>query len=211
MKKIAVSIHAKANFNPDILKNLKGIDYIHIDVMDGKFVDNFNLNLETFKVVKENFEIPILAHLMVVDPLNYVNDIIDYIYAFLFHFEINDDIRVIIEEIKNCNKKVGLVINPPTKISDILDFLPLLDLVLILGVNPGWSGQKFIPNTINKVNELAKYKTSYNFLIDIDGGVNLENATLLENADILTSASTILNAEDPNRVIKKFKSQSFNS
>jgi len=205
MKKIAVSIHAKDNFNPDILKNLIEIDFIHIDVMDGKFVDTLNLNLEIFKVVKENFEIPILAHLMVVDPLNYINAIIDYVYAFLFHFEIDSDINSVIEEVKKYNKKVGLVINPSTKISGILEYLSLLDIILVLGVNPGWSGQKFIPETINKIEELAKYKTKYNFLIDVDGGINPETAKKLLNADILTSASAIINAVDPNSVIQKLR------
>ncbi|MFX0017205.1 MAG: ribulose-phosphate 3-epimerase [Candidatus Hermodarchaeota archaeon] len=205
MKKIAVSIHAKDNFNPDILKNLKEIDFIHIDVMDGKFVDSLNLNLDIFKIVKENFEIPILAHLMVIDPLNYVNVIINYVYAFLFHFEIETDIISVIEAVKKYKKKVGLVLNPSTNISDILEYLSLLDIILVLGVNPGWSGQKFIPKTINKIEELANYKTNYNFLIDVDGGINLETARSLINADILTSASAILNAKEPNAIIQKLK------
>lgn len=205
MKKIAVSIHANENFNPDILKDLKDIDFIHIDVMDGKFLDTLNLNLEIFKVVKENFNIPILAHLMVVDPLNYINAIIDYVYAFLFHFEIDTDITSVIKEVKIHNKKVGLVINPVTKISDVLEYLSLLDIILVLGVNPGWSGQKFIPDTIIKVENLAKYKTKYNFLIDVDGGINPITAKMLVKADILTSASAILNADEPNKVIQKLK------
>lgn len=205
MKKVAVSLHAKDNFSIDILKNLKGLDYIHIDVMDGKFINNLNLNLDVFKLVKKNIKVPIIAHLMVVNPLDYLNLISNYIYAFFFHFEIHDDIKYIIESVKEKGKKVGLVINPKTEVSDIVDYLPLLDFVLILGVNPGWSGQKFIPNTINKVNELEKYKKFYDFLIDVDGGINLENAILLEKADILTSASTILNSRAPNKIIKKFK------
>ncbi|MFX0179214.1 MAG: ribulose-phosphate 3-epimerase [Candidatus Hodarchaeota archaeon] len=205
MKKIAVSIHAKDDFNPDILKDLKDIDFIHIDVMDGKFVDSVNLNLDIFKLVKENFDIPILAHLMVVDPLNYISAIIDYVYAFLFHYEIDTDITSVIKEVKKYDKKVGLVINPNTKISDILEYLSLLDIILVLGVNPGWSGQNFIPDTINKIEKLAKYKHKYNFLIDVDGGINPETAKKLLKADILTSASAILNAIDPNSVIQRLK------
>jgi len=205
MKKIAVSIHAKDNFNPDILKDLKDIDFIHIDVMDGKFVDSLNLNLDIFKVVKENFKIPILAHLMVIDPLNYINSIIDYVYAVLFHFEIDTDITSIIKDVKRHKKKAGLVINPSTKISDILEYLPLLDIILILGVNPGWSGQEFIPDTIKKIEKLANYKNKYDFLIDVDGGINPETAKSLKNADILTSASAILNATEPNTIIQKLK------
>jgi len=205
MKKVAVSIHAQDNFNLNILKYLKGIDYIHIDVMDGKFVDNLNLNLEIFKIVKKNFKVPILAHLMVVNPLEYLNAIIDHIYAFLFHFEIDIDIPSIIKEVKNRGKSVGLVINPDTKISEIFEYLPVLDIILVLGVYPGWSGQKFIPDTVNKVEKLAKYKTKYNFLIDVDGGINPETAKGLIKADILTSASAILNAKKPNTIIQKLK------
>ena len=205
MKKVAVSIHAQDNFNLDILKYLKGIDYIHIDVMDGRFVDNLNLNLDIFKIVKKNFKVPILAHLMVVNPLEYLDAIIDYIYAFLFHFEIDIDITSIIKEVKNRGRNVGLVINPDTKISEIFEYLPELDIILVLGVYPGWSGQKFIPDIVKKVEKLAKYKTVYNFLIDVDGGINPETAKGLTNADILTSASAILNAKKPNTIIQKLK------
>jgi len=205
MKKVAVSIHATKNFNPDIIKGLYDLDYIHVDVMDGKFVNSQNLNLDVFKIIKENYRIPIIAHLMVKNPLSYITKIIEFCDVILFHFEIKEDINFIIERVKEKGKRVGLVLNPETKISEILDYLPLLDLVLILGVNPGWAGQKFIPNTINKVNTLARYKNFDNFLIDVDGGVNLRNASELFNADILTSASTILNAKNPNKVIKKLK------
>ncbi|MFX1311234.1 MAG: ribulose-phosphate 3-epimerase [Promethearchaeota archaeon] len=203
--KIAVSIHAKDNFNPSILKGLNDLDYIHIDVMDGRFVKNVKLNLDVFKILKERYSIPIIAHLMVINPLNYVEKIIHHVDYFLFHYEIEENISIIIDYVKKLKRKVGLVINPRTKVSEILKYLPNLDIVLILGVNPGWSGQKFIPNTVNKVNELAKFKKNYSFLIDVDGGVNLEKAQELKNADILTSASTILNAKNPNRVIQKLK------
>jgi ribulose-phosphate 3-epimerase len=103
------------------------------------------------------------------------------------------------------NKKVGIAINPDTKISEIVPYLSKIDLILIMGVNPGWSGQKYISGTEQKVNKLVEYKKKFNFLIDVDGGVNLTNAKLLKNTDILTSSSTILKAEDPNKIIKKLK------
>ena len=83
--------------------------------------------------------------------------------------------------------------------------MSLLDIILVLGVNPGWSGQKFIPETISKIEKLAKYKVNYNFLIDVDGGINPETAKKLLKADILTSASAILNAIEPNSIIQKLK------
>ena len=205
MKKVAVSIHALNNFNPKIIEGLKGFDYIHVDVMDGKFVKNTNMNLDAFKCLKDNYNLPIIAHLMVVNPIQYIDKFIQYIDIFLFHLEINHNIKEIIEKIKIYNKKVGLAINPDTQISKIIPFLSIIDLVLVMSVHPGYSGQKFIPETIEKINQLAKYKEDYNFEIDVDGGVDLENSKKLINADILSSASTILNAEDPNLAIQLLK------
>ncbi len=211
MKHVAVSIHAIENFTADILKGLEGFDYIHVDVMDGKFVNNTNNNLSVFKTLKETYEIPIIAHLMVINPFDYIKKIVNFIDFFLFHFETNSDKTKIIEEVRKENKKVGFAINPETCISEIIPYLEKIDLVLIMSVNPGWSGQKFIPNTIIKVNRLAKYKKKYNFMIDVDGGINPKNAKLLKNTDILSSASTILQAKDPNKIIELLKESDENN
>ena len=202
MKKVAVSVHATENFSINILSGLKNFDYIHVDVMDGKFVNNTHNNLNVFRILKEIYDIPIIAHLMVTNPFNYVNKIINDIDLFLFHFEIKDDKNKLIEKVRANNKKVGLAINPETEISEIISFLNKIDLVLVMSVNPGWSGQKFIQNTLKKIDKLAEYKKKYNFLIDVDGGINLTNAKQLRYADILTSSSTILKAKDPNKIIK---------
>ncbi len=202
MKKIAVSIHAIENFTVDILKGLEGFDYIHVDFMDGIFVNNKNKNLDVFQKIKETYNIPIIAHLMVINPFDYIKKIINYIDIFLFHFEIDNNKDVIIKEIRNYNKKVGLAINPETNISEIIPYLNKIDLILVMSVKPGWSGQKFLMSSIERVNKLAQYKNKYDFIIDIDGGINLTNAKLLKNTDILTSSSTILKAKDPNKIIK---------
>ena len=205
MKKVAISVHAIDNFSINLLKDLVGIDYIHVDVMDGKFVENKCLNLEIFKIIKNHFDLPIIAHLMVQEPSNYLDEIIDNIDYFLFHFEIKENKRDLIKKVRAKSKKVGVVLNPKTDISEIISILNDIDLVLILGVQPGWSGQSFIPKILNKINQLAKYKEKYNFLLDIDGGVTIQNAVNMKNADILTSSSAILNAKDPNHVIKLLK------
>ena len=202
MKQVAVSIHAIEDFRPEIIKNLEGFDYIHVDVMDGKFVSNKNNNIKVFQILKETYNTPIIGHLMVRNPFEYIKKIIDYIDIFLFHFEIDYDVDEIFEEIRRYNKKVGLAINPETDISEIISYLKKSDLVLVMSVNPGWSGQKFIPKTVKKIDQLAEIKKKYNFIIDVDGGINLTNARLLKNTDILTSSSTILKAKDPNRIIK---------
>lgn len=205
MKKVGVAIHAIDNFNVDIIKGLKDIDYIHVDVMDGKFVNNTNLNLEAFRILKEYTKIPIIAHLMVINPFDFIEKIIKFIDIFLFHFESDGDKLTIINKIKKYDKEVGIVLNPDTGLSEIIPYFSVLDYVLLLSVNPGWSGQKFIPETINKVNKLAEYRKKYNFKIIVDGGVNCENARDLINVDILSSSSTILNAENPNFIIQLLK------
>ncbi len=205
MKKIAVSIHAKENFNPKIIKGLKNLDFIHVDVMDGKFVNNMNNNLGVFRVLKKHYRIPIIAHLMVKDTYDYINKIIEDIDYFVFHLENDEDKINLIEMIRDNSKKVGIAINPDTKISEVITYLDKIDIVLIMSVYPGWSGQNFIPETVEKINQLAEYKKIHDFEIDVDGGVNLENAKELKNADILSSASTILNADDPNLIIQLLK------
>ncbi len=206
MKKVAVSLHATDNFDPIIFNELKGLDYIHVDVMDGEFVENKQNNLNIFKLLKEHYDIPIISHLMVNNPLVYIDKIIDYIDVFVFHYESKGDKEAIINKIKKHNKKVGIAINPDTNLPKILPYLNKIDIILIMSVYPGWSGQKFIWEIPDKINLLLAYrqKNKLKFKIDVDGGVNPENAKLI-NADILTSASAILNAEDPNLVIHLLK------
>ncbi|MFX0032332.1 MAG: ribulose-phosphate 3-epimerase [Candidatus Hodarchaeota archaeon] len=205
MKEVAVSLHARAGFDLKLVEGLDNIDYFHVDVMDGKFVASQNLNLKVINLIKDNFKIPILVHLMVQNPIEYIEKIVAFVDGIFFHYEINNDKIPIINILKKNKKRIGLAVNPQTKISEILGLISLIDLILILGVNPGYSGQKFLPETINRVNHLAEFKKKFNFKIDVDGGVNLKNAKKLCNADILTSASTILRAPNPNKVIQKLK------
>ena len=204
MKRVAVSIHATDDFDSDVIKELKGLDFIHVDVSDGEFTSFRNLNLEVFRILHEKYDLPIIAHMMVINPSEFIEQIIEFVDIFTFHKEVEGDIDAIIKKVKNKNKKVGLAINPDTDISEILSYLGSIDLVLVMSVNPGGSGQKFIPNSVEKVNHLREYKKKNNFLIDIDGGINLKNAPEL-NVDIISSTSTILNAIDPNKVIESLK------
>ena len=204
MKNIAVSLHATEDFNPDIINGLIGLDYIHVDVSDGKFTSVRNLNLDIFRILNETYNIPINAHMMVTNPSYYIEEIINYVKIFTFHFEIEQDLNELIDEIRNKKKKVGIAINPDTDIMEIVPYLNSIDLVLVMSVYPGGSGQRFIPQSIEKVKNLKKLKEKYKFLIDIDGGVNINNAKILE-VDILSSTSTILNAKDPNNVIYELK------
>jgi ribulose-phosphate 3-epimerase len=206
MKKVAVSIHATDDFDPKLIKSLKGFDFIHVDIMDGKFVKTNNKNLNVLKILKDQHNKPIIAHLMVINPFEYIEEIIDFVDYFVFHYEAEGDINEINNEVKRKKRKIGIAINPETDLDKIFPFLNVIDLVLIMCVHPGWSGQKFILDMIEKVNSLNAYKieNELNFLIDVDGGINPENSKLI-NSDILSSASAILNANDPNHVIHTMK------
>jgi len=204
MKKIAVSIHARENFYPEVIKDLDGLDYIHVDVADGKFADVKHTNLDTFRILKEIYNIPIIAHMMVVNPFDYIDKISKFLHIFTFHTEIKQNKWSIINEIKKKGIKIGIAINPHTKISEIIPYLNAIDLVLVMCVHPGRSGQNFIPKSIDKVKRLISLKEDYSFEIEVDGGINLENAKRID-ADILSSTSTILNSKSPNSVIQLLK------
>jgi ribulose-phosphate 3-epimerase len=204
MKEIAISIHATDEFSLENLKELQGYDYFHIDVMDGKFVKSTKNNLNIFQKLRAYNNVPIIGHFMVEDPLHYFKQVLDQLDIFTFHFEANDQTLITIKQIKDFNKKVGIAINPETEVNKIIPYIDLIDLVLIMGVHPGFSGQSFIPETTHRVDELLSYKKDFDFKIEVDGGVNLYNAKKL-NCDILSSASTIFNAENPNQIITKLK------
>ena len=204
MKKVALAVHANKNFDLEKINYLSGLDYIHIDVSDGNFTHVKNLDLEVFSVIKSMTDTPLIAHLMVLNPLRFLDKIIDFVEIYTFHVEIELDIEDIIKEIKKKKKLVGIAIKPNTPIAKILPFLDEIDLVLVMSVYPGESGQKFIKETVQKLQNLASYQNDHQFLIDVDGGINIENAKLLK-ADIVSSTSTILNATDPNLIISSLK------
>ena len=154
MKKVAVSLHATEDFDPDIIKGLKGLDYVHVDVMDGKFVENKQNYLNIFKILKENYDIPIIGHFMVNHSLIYIDNVIEYTDIFVFHYESDGDRQNIINKIKILDKKVGIAINPATSISKIIPYLKQINVVLIIAVKPGYSGQKFLTETIDIASKL---------------------------------------------------------
>ena len=206
MKKIAISLHAIENFNPTIIKEFKGLDYIHVDIMDGKFVNNKQNNIGVFKILKDNYNLPIIAHLMVSEPLNYIEKIIRFIDVFIFHIESGGKIDELIQKVRDYNKNVGIALNPDTPLEKIIPYLNKIDIILVMSVHPGWSGQEFIWETPGKINLLFAYRhqNKLKFEIDVDGGINTENAKFI-NAEILTSASAILKADDPNLIIQLLK------
>lgn len=198
MSKVSVSVLSSSIKASDIVKvvDKSNADLIHIDIMDGKFVSNKTWsNKEVFKFLKDISK-KIEVHLMVMNPLKYLED-----FAFLnteyfiFHIEAVKDVKSTINKIKEYGLKVGISIKPETNVESVFPYLKDIDEVLVMSVNPGKSGQEFIENSINKINELRKEidKNKYKTIISVDGGINdITGKECIESGcDMLVSASYI--------------------
>ena len=184
-----------------------GADMIHVDVMDGHFVPNLTIGPPVIKALKKHCSLQFDVHLMI-SPVHkyieaYANAGADII---TIHPEATDNLKESILKIKDLNKKVGVSLNPNSKIDLIKNLLDQIDLVLIMSVNPGFGGQKFMPEVLDKIKELKKIQTkkNINFDIEIDGGINFDNcqAAIEAGANILVSGTTVFKSN--NGDIKKF-------
>ena len=183
-----------------------GADLIHVDVMDGHFVPNLTIGPPVIKALREYTKLPFDVHLMISPVHKYIKDFANAGSDIItIHPEATENLEKSIFHIKELNKKVGVSLNPDTKINVIESHLNNIDLVLIMSVFPGFGGQKFIPETIKKIKDLKeiKDKNNYNFDIEVDGGVNFLNSKDIINAgaNILVSGTTIFKSNDGN--IKK--------
>lgn len=178
-----------------ILKLGETSDFLHIDVMDGEFVYNQTESLEELKKIIPLSK-PSDVHLMVRDVSKYIEEYANILPEYItIHVESNGVLKGI-DLIKSKNIKVGLAIKPSTPLSRIIPYLPIIDLVLVMSVEPGRSGQKFIQSTVNKINELKRIREihNYHYLIEVDGGINDRTALNCKSADILVSGSYITNS-----------------
>tara|TARA_Y100001936_G_scaffold19227_1_gene16241 strand:+ start:103 stop:762 length:660 start_codon:yes stop_codon:yes gene_type:complete len=201
MKKIQISPSIlSADFSKlgDDIKRLEesGADMIHVDVMDGHFVPNLTIGPPVIKSLRKYTKLPFDVHLMI-DPVHkYIKDYIDSGADIItFHPEATENILETINLIKSFNKKVGISLNPDTKISAAEEHLDKIDLILIMSVYPGFGGQKFIGEVVQKIKDLDKIRNekNFNFQIEIDGGINFETSKVAIEAgvDILVSGTTI--------------------
>ena len=178
-----------------------GADLIHVDVMDGHFVPNLTIGPPIIKALKKNCSIKFDVHLMISPVHKYIEAYSDAGADIItIHPEATDNLSDSISKIKELNKKVGVSLNPETKIDVIRDYLNQIDLVLIMSVNPGFGGQKFMPEVLNKIKELKKIQKKQNidFDIEIDGGINFENSkiAIASGANILVSGTTVFKSNN---------------
>jgi ribulose-phosphate 3-epimerase len=209
MKKILPSILSAdfANLERDIkeLENI-GIDMFHIDVMDGNFVPNISFGFPIIEAIRPKTDKVFDCHLMIANPENYVEQFCKVGCDMVsFHIEATNHADRLIQVIKDNGKKAGIVLNPQTSLESIKYLLPKVDYVLIMTVNPGFGGQKFIPEMLEKIEELAKIREekNYNFLIEVDGGINVETSKACRDkgADILVCGSFLFGASDKEKIL----------
>ena len=183
-----------------------GADLIHVDVMDGHFVPNLTIGPPVIKVLRQYSTLPFDVHLMISPVHKYIKDYAEAGADIItIHPEATENIESSVSLIKKLNKKIGLSLNPDTSVEIIEKFLSSIDLVLIMSVYPGFGGQKFIPNIVNKIKKLKSIKEKQNlkFDIEVDGGINFDNSKLVveAGANILVSGTTIFKNNNGN--IKK--------
>ncbi len=186
-----------------------GIDFIHLDIMDGHFVDNISFGPSLCSSLKKNYPFKIDAHLMVSNPQKIVPYFIDAGADWIsVHLETGDHLSELIKLIKRAGKKAGLVINPQTDVQGLFAFSSEVDFILVMSVHPGFGGQKFIPASLEKIavlEELRK-REKLNYLIQVDGGLNHSNLReiVLRGADIFVIGSALYKAENIDEMVKKY-------
>jgi len=197
--KIAASIlDCNDRVNGVLELNNTNINYIHLDVMDGEFVPNVCFNdIDEIRKINEVSKYAMDVHLMMNDPSNFISCLSGMNIEFItIHLEIDKDKKILFKSIKNLGYKVGLSIKPNTSVSDIIPYLDDIDLILVMSVEPGYGGQKFMDKTIDRIKELKDLIGNRNILIEVDGGINNETITKIKNADIAVVGSYITKSDN---------------
>jgi len=211
--KIAPSILSAdfLNLGKDIeMLNRSEADWIHVDVMDGVFVPNISFGFPILEAVAAVAKKPLDVHLMITQPERYIEQFVQAGAQYLsIHFEGAIHLNRTVNHIKELGAKAGVVLNPHTSVELLKDILPDLDFVLLMSVNPGYGGQKFISGTLKKIEALNLLRRSrnQNCLIEVDGGINEKNAldVFEAGADVLVAGNAVFKAPDPEQAIKNLK------
>lgn len=200
-----------ANLGKDVVEiSGMGADYLHIDVMDGSFVPNITIGPGVIKSIRHLTSTPFITHLMIDNPERMVDNFAAAGSDFLtVHVEAKGDVAESIKRIRKAGKKAGIALNPPTKFEKIRDIVPLVDIVLVMTVNPGWAGQKFIPEAAQKIADARKLidEEGLSTLIEVDGGINQETGAICAKlgVDILAAGSSIFGAKDRKKALDGLK------
>ncbi|MBO4777302.1 MAG: ribulose-phosphate 3-epimerase [Bacteroidales bacterium] len=200
-----------ANLQADIeMLNKSAADWLHIDVMDGVFVPNISFGFPVLKAIQPIAKKPFDVHLMIVNPERYVERFKQAGASLLtVHYEACSDLHRTIGQIRSLGMKAGVSINPETPAHVLKEIIPSVDLVLVMSVHPGFGGQKFIPETLQKICEVRRMITQSNSsaLIEVDGGIGLQNAAdvIAMGADALVAGASIFSTENPLETIENLK------
>lgn len=200
-----------AHLSTDIeMLNRSEADWLHIDIMDGVFVPNISFGFPVLKFVAELSQKPLDVHLMIVEPGKFIQEVKSLGSMMMnVHYEVCPHLHRTIQQIKEAGMKAGVTLNPATPVSMLADIIEDVDMVLLMSVNPGFGGQKFIPHSVDKVRELRTMidRSASKALIEVDGGVNLQTGKLLveAGADVLVAGNAVFSASDPALMIHEMK------
>lgn len=209
MIKIAPSL-LSADFSDlrNEIKDISAADFVHLDVMDGQFVPNISFGIPVIKSLRKHSELIFDVHLMIKNPLKYIEDFCNAGADIItFHVEADDDVLETIAKIKECGIKCGIVLSPDTEAEAVLPYLEEVDMILLMSVYPGFGGQKYIERITDKIKKVKEYIGDRNIDLEIDGGITSENVNIVieAGANVIVAGTSVFGKEDRTKAIEDLR------